>query len=74
MTVLPNDPVPSIIETTVARAREFPRSDSWVPRSVETAVVIRQYGPTMRKPRINKKTERMKKVVNDNDGFKNSFN
>ena len=35
------DPVPSMIVVTVASARELPLRDRWVPRSAETAVVIR---------------------------------
>jgi len=41
----PTEPVPSIMAETVASAREFPLIASWVPRSVATAVVMREYGP-----------------------------
>ncbi|GER49753.1 hypothetical protein STAS_27015, partial [Striga asiatica] len=39
-TAAPIEPVPSIMAVTVAMAREFPCRQLWLPKSVETAVVI----------------------------------
>lgn len=47
---LPIDPVPSIIAVTVAKALELPWRLGCVPRSADTAVVIKPYGPLTRAP------------------------
>jgi hypothetical protein len=49
----PIDPVPSIMAVTVASARELPFKELWVPRSADTAVVIRAYGPFTNIPVTN---------------------
>ena len=49
-TAAPIDPVPSIMEVTVARAFPEPRKLGCVPSSAETAVVINAYGPFTRRP------------------------
>ena len=41
-----------MIDVTVARALEFPLTLSCVPRSADTAVVIRPYGPFTKAPHI----------------------
>lgn len=39
-----------MIAVTVAKALALDAKDGWVPRSAETEVVIRQYGPFTMKP------------------------
>ena len=46
-------PVPSIMAVTVANAFEEPCNEGWTPRSAETAVVIKAYGPLTIRPTNN---------------------